>query len=100
MARKPDFSIPTHDGGLFFWEGNDGTVDASQLTHGAVGSRPLHGRIWNDSVDVGFYVHSPRTNQDVLFVLNEEQTREGEVVGWRYISYDLPVTVHLLVVNT
>lgn len=97
--RTPDFTnIPVHAGASFSWEGRDGTTDASMLTNG--GRKAIAGQVWNDSVDLGFYVQSPRTGTRILFILNEEQTREGEVVGWRYVSHGTEEPLHLLVVNT
>ena len=96
---KPNMEIPTYLGWQFTWRKvstsrTDGSAEASDL-----GIRPgeLPGkRVWNDAVDVGFYVVSPRTGRKVLFTLQKEDIGDaGEVIAWAFVSEDNSVTIKI-----
>lgn len=77
-------SIPTYKASFVSWKGNDGVVEASLL---GSGKSVIWSQIWDDSIDVGFYLHSDRTGKDVLFTLVDEEKHGGEVVAWVFSGY-------------
>jgi hypothetical protein len=92
--------IPVHDGKLFTWHRNQfsGTTEASTL--GGQMSR----RVWDDAVDVGFYVTSPRTGRKVLFTLisvnHDAGGLGGEITSWTYKSHGFNTTMTITIFNT
>jgi hypothetical protein len=93
MTRKPNLPLPTHDGVLFTWHNGVGIAEASCLAGGK--SFAIHGRVWNDSCDVGFNVRSHRTGAVKTFVYHSDVKRENEIVLWVYRSADGTI-VHVL----
>lgn len=87
MQNRQMLMIPTYQADTISWTGNKGAVEASTLTRGqlVVGSR-----IWSDSMDVGFHLHSPRTDKSLLFTLVDEEKQQDEVIGWSFKSYPDP----------
>jgi hypothetical protein len=48
-------------------------------------------RLFNDSIDVGLILNSPKTNRDEIFFFTEEKTcatfgYSEEVVGWNFAT--------------
>jgi hypothetical protein len=81
--KKPDLSIPTINGNKLTWSGNVGTIEASEAAS--------HERIWNDSMDLGFWVYSPKSDTTKLFVLSYVKVDdEGEILHWDHVSYPDP----------
>jgi len=74
-----------HDPKLFGqFESGYYTVEASTLEDGG---RGFYGRLWDDSIDEGFVIHSERLKKDFIFVLHKVEEKEGEVVAWRFKSF-------------
>ena len=96
--RKPDRTLPVHDGRSFAWSGKQGSAEASSLCP-ATSQMPQHVQpwdvVWDDAADVGFIVRSHRTQREEPFTLVEElRDGEGEVTGWRFAACcDPEVTV-------
>jgi len=87
-------SVREFDAGIFTWEGNHGTADASDLDYGRF--IIIATQLFDDACDVGFFLVSPRTGQKVLFTfLSEETDRHGEVQWWTYQSWDMKYTVQI-----
>lgn len=87
-------NIPVHAGDQFIWHDREGSTEASGL-----GLR-IHGRVYDDACDVGFYVKSHKTGERKLFVLDKPVVWDGETVAWVYKSAqsyrdndDLKITV-------
>ncbi len=57
-------NIPVYDGSLFSWTRGVGFTEASTLS----GALPFT-KLYNDSHVVGFYVRSPKTRVEKLFVV-------------------------------
>ena len=69
-------------------------VDYRRLTYSAAGNLLVaemsdfgrgfeFGRVWDDACDVGFTVIG-RTGREVVYALDREQMRDGELVAWRF----------------
>lgn len=75
-------SIPCHDGSLFTWNGNVGTIEASALGLTRCFST--------------FQVKSPKTSHTLTFKLvSVERDRENEVTGWVYVAEEKDVRIHI-----
>lgn len=48
-------------------------------------------RVWNDSCDVGLTLVSHRTGQEVVFAVDHEEIRDGDILYW-----DLKPVDHVL----
>lgn len=72
-----------HDGSPISWEGNKGVVERSDF-----GSRPTFRQVFYDALDLGLSIRSPRTGQEIVFVVTGEDKdhRENEITGWRLES--------------
>lgn len=83
--KRPDFDIPVYSSDEFTWKNGRGITDASDLV-GPL-NRPGGGysvwagaRIWNDAIDMGFYVVSTRTGVKQLFTyVHDEDGYDGEI---------------------
>ena len=83
--KKPDNTLPVHDGSKFTWKDGAGCIEASDLGRGYTG------RVWNDAADVGFIVRSHKTGAEKLFVYAGALSSSGraeDVYGFRYDSED------------
>lgn len=85
MNRKPTLSVPTYSASAFSWRGKRGVCAASDLNV-PVGAAPGR-RVWPDSCDEGFLIHSPDTGVSKLFILAEDVDDFGGG-GWTYRTED------------
>lgn len=72
-------------------------TEASQLR----GSSPF-GSLYNDAADVGFLLHSSKTDSAVPFYLSSVDKSGDEIAGWRFKSAgNTPSTadLELLIIN-
>lgn len=86
--KAPDANPPVHNARNFNWCGTYGSCEASDLAPLGV---KWFGRVWQDACDVGMVLHSPRTGNDVLFLLKEEersQGPDGDMISWIFESSD------------
>jgi hypothetical protein len=72
----------------FFWEGNIGHADASDLGFRAA-EEPFY-PLYDDACDVGLVLHSPKSGKDVIFYFEREELKGidfgAEVEAWRFKS--------------
>lgn len=87
MRNQQMLQIPTYQADAINWTGNKGAVEASTLGQGQL---IIGSRVWADSMDIGFHLHSSRTDRSVLFTLASEERLHGEVIGWTYRSHPNP----------
>lgn len=87
MRNQQTLMIPTYQADTINWTGNKGAVEASTLSQGEL---TIGSRVWADSADIGFHLHSPRTDKLLLFTLVDEEKLQGEVIGWSFKSYPNP----------
>lgn len=92
--KRPDFDLPVYTSDQFTWRKGRGFTDASDLVGplNKVGTRWAGTRVWNDSIDIGFYVISCRTGKKVLFTyVHDEDGYDGE--GQVYSDGEHTITV-------
>lgn len=58
------------------------------------------GRVWDDSVDEGLTLVSTRTGDEIVFVVDDEIVRDGEIRYWKLIPAVAPFTYTMIVFNT
>lgn len=88
-------NVPIYRAGLFSWKAGLGTSEISTLHEE---SKPFMGRLWLDACDVGFWLESDKTGKRMLFSLESQDQRDGEIVAWNMVSQDL--TLRLTIFNT
>jgi hypothetical protein len=86
-------NVPVHNGKKFTWRSMKAATEASDL------GRPVHGQLWDDACDVGFYIESHRTGTKALFALASQERSDGDVVSTTYRSVDLPMEFEVVVFN-
>ena len=75
-------NLVTHDGSLFTWLGNEGSIEVSDL-----GKLQFYGQVFDDAADVGFFIRSHRTGTKKLFIGHAEFFA-GELTHWTFTEYD------------
>lgn len=92
-------NLPVLDGGLFSWKAGNGQTEASDLGLNTCWSQ----WVWDDACDIGFFVKSPRTGVQKLFILSfVQKDREGDIQYWVYkehTKYGHQGTITLTVYN-
>lgn len=93
--KRPDLTIPMHNGKRFSWNGKRGCAEVSDLS---CSSGETWGRVWYDAADVGFHVKSHRTGRVELFTLQaEHRDRDGDVTNWTFVAATDPtITIDIL----
>lgn len=70
---------------LFMWHKHKRTFTAEAST-----LRDQHlSRFFDDACDVGFIMQSERTGRRMGFILSGEQKRDGDIIAWEFIAYEL-----------
>lgn len=89
MDKELTHNVNTYSGCRFTWHGSHGSVDVSELGRGFLQ------RVWRDSCDEGFVVHSRRTGRLMPFVLYNTNVDEDGCteVSWEFISEVENVTI-------
>ena len=86
MAKVTAKNVLTFGAELFSWKGREGIAEASTLQGGNINFLPWR-QLWVDSCDIGFFLKSPKTGAQVLFVFVGQELEfpdhpnEG---GWFY----------------
>lgn len=77
-----------YDAAKFTWKNGEGVAVASELgiSRGVI----PYDYLYDDSVDVGLTLKSPKTNVVKPFVLVEVTKHYGETVKWIFKSIDTP----------
>lgn len=75
-----------YDGSKFSWKGGEGVAVASEL--GLKAGVIPYDYLYNDSVDVGLTIRSPKTNVVKPFVLVKVTKHYGQTVKWIFESLD------------
>lgn len=78
-------NVPTHSSSSVLWSKNHGQVDISALVEQC---ERFTNRVWPDSCDVGFWMKSHKTGVNVLFLLESQKLKDGEIVSWEFTSQD------------
>lgn len=80
--------IPVWSSDMFNWKNGRGVADASDFKF----SGPIAGRVYDDAIDVGFYVVSARTGVRMMFTeVFDEDGFDGEFR--RFESGDYVITI-------
>jgi hypothetical protein len=79
--HPPHFDIHKVSSDRFSWKDGHGLADASEIGAESIGL------IWNDKIDVGFYIRSEKTGKEKIFYLKSVQRDEdGTILIWNYID--------------
>lgn len=91
--KKPDNTVPVHDGSKFTWHGNVGYTEVSDLGRGYTG------RVWKDAMDVGFIIRSHKTGVEKLFVYACAFSKSQDISDVDSFRYDAEDGTKVIVFN-
>jgi len=77
--------IPSYPSTLFTWHQRYGVAECNDLN----GGPRIHGRVYDDTCDVGFNVVSSKTGKVMLFLFEKDvrgEDMDAELISTEYIS--------------
>lgn len=82
------------DASKFSWKGSEGVACASDL--GLLAGQVPYDQLYDDSIDTGLILKSPRTGVEKVFVLVGVTDFDGDTIKWSFTSVDgkLIVTIY------
>ena len=74
------------DASKFSWKGSEGVACASDL--GLKAGQVPYDQLYDDAIDTGLILKSPKTGVEKVFVLVDVTDFNGDTIKWSFMSVD------------